>query len=100
MLSTIFLFFQNLGNLENLLSLHLEVNQLTGIIPPELGGLTNLADLNLHSNQLTGSIPPEIGGNKQGEETRKENIRQVTEEQFQLALDDLAAGRYENARQR
>jgi tetratricopeptide (TPR) repeat protein len=39
-------------------------------------------------------------GNKQGEETRKENIRQVTEEQFQLALDDLAAGRYENARQR
>jgi tetratricopeptide (TPR) repeat protein len=39
-------------------------------------------------------------GNKQGQESRKDSIRQVTDEQFLLALDDLAAGRYENARQR
>ncbi len=39
-------------------------------------------------------------GNKQGEESRKVSIRQTTDEQFQLALDDIAAGRYENARQR
>jgi tetratricopeptide (TPR) repeat protein len=39
-------------------------------------------------------------GNKQGEESRKESIAIVTNGQFQLALEDLAAGRYENARQR
>jgi len=39
-------------------------------------------------------------GNKQGEESHKESVRLVTDGQFQQALDDLAAGRYENARQR
>ena len=39
-------------------------------------------------------------GNRQGEESRKEAIRLVTDSQFQQALNDLAAGRYENARQR
>jgi tetratricopeptide (TPR) repeat protein len=39
-------------------------------------------------------------GNKQGEENRKESIALVSNSQFQLALEDLAAGRYENARQR
>jgi hypothetical protein len=39
-------------------------------------------------------------GNKQGEQSRTDAIQQVTDEQFQLALDDIEAGRYENARQR
>jgi tetratricopeptide (TPR) repeat protein len=39
-------------------------------------------------------------GNRQGEQSRSEAVRLVTDEQFQQALDDLAAGRFENARQR
>ena len=39
-------------------------------------------------------------GNKQGAESRQEITRQVTDEQFQLALEDLDNSRYEIARQR
>jgi tetratricopeptide (TPR) repeat protein len=39
-------------------------------------------------------------GNKKREENRQESIALVTNGQFQLALEDLEAGRYENARQR
>ena len=50
-----------IGNLVNLIYLHLSYNQLTGSIPPEIGNLTNLDELYLYDNQLTGSIPSEIG---------------------------------------
>jgi len=39
-------------------------------------------------------------GNKQGNENRDQAIKQIVDEQFQLALDDLANERFENARQR
>ena len=50
-----------LGDLANLESLNLRVNDLTGGIPPELGDLANLVALNLGANGLTGGIPPELG---------------------------------------
>jgi len=40
--------------------LSLDINQLTGEIPPEIGNLTNLGWLYLNDNQLTGEIPPEV----------------------------------------
>ena len=49
------------GNLANLESLHLNENQLSGEIPPELGNLANLESLHLNENQLSGEIPPELG---------------------------------------
>ena len=51
----------DLGNLDNLMELHLNVNQLTGAIPSELGDLDNLTELTLSANQLTGTIPSELG---------------------------------------
>ena len=42
-------------------TLYLNMNGLTGSIPPEIGNLTNLIYLNLGGNQFTGSIPPQIG---------------------------------------
>jgi Leucine-rich repeat (LRR) protein len=50
-----------LGNLAALERLYLFKNQLSGSIPPELGNLTALEHLYLYENQLTGSIPPELG---------------------------------------
>ena len=50
-----------LGDLRNLLDLHLHHNSLTGQIPKELGGLDNLEFLYLHSNQLSGKIPTRLG---------------------------------------
>ena len=51
-----------LGSLSNLTVLELRVNQLSGPIPPELGGLSNLELLYLDQNELSGTIPPELGG--------------------------------------
>ena len=48
-----------LGNLD-LYQLLLDSNQLTGPIPPELASLTRLTHLALGSNQLTGPIPVEL----------------------------------------
>ena len=44
--------------------LHLDNNNLSGLIPPELGHLTgpHLTDLNLSNNNLSGPIPRELGG--------------------------------------
>ena len=50
-----------IGNLENLMTLILSHNQLTGTIPSSIGNLSNLKDLRLIRNQFTGSIPEEIG---------------------------------------
>ena len=50
-----------LGSLTNLMYLSLSDNQLSGAIPPELSNLTNLTDLSLYDNQLSGAIPPELG---------------------------------------
>jgi len=50
-----------LGNLSNLKVLNLRYNNLTGSIPPELGNLSNLKDLNFRFNNLSGEIPPEFG---------------------------------------
>ncbi|MBO1348908.1 MAG: VCBS repeat-containing protein [Hormoscilla sp. GUM202] len=52
---------KELGNLENLRSLHLYRNRLDGSIPTELGDLHNLKYLYVSSNQLDGSIPTELG---------------------------------------
>ena len=41
--------------------LHLQENELSGTIPPQLGNLTNLLQLYLWSNNLEGSIPSELG---------------------------------------
>ena len=40
---------------------HLDYNNLSGPIPPELGDLTNLRHLGLNGNDLSGRIPPELG---------------------------------------
>lgn len=48
-----------IGNLTNLVVLHLGNNQLTAV-PAEIGNLTNLEVLTLSSNQLT-ALPGEIG---------------------------------------
>ncbi|MXX70879.1 MAG: hypothetical protein F4205_10115 [Gemmatimonadetes bacterium] len=50
-----------LGKLSSLISLGLEVNELTGAIPPALGNLASLNALDLAANNLTGSVPPELG---------------------------------------
>ena len=51
-----------LGNLRNLVALHLSENEgLTGQIPSELGALERLQVLSLSYNSLSGSIPPELG---------------------------------------
>ena len=44
-----------------MVSLDLNNNGLTGLIPPELGRLTGLERLNLYSNPLFGPVPPELG---------------------------------------
>ena len=49
-----------LGNLDNLQGLYLTNNQLSGPIPPQLGDLDNLLELFLNRNQLTSPIPPEL----------------------------------------
>ncbi|KAI0511188.1 hypothetical protein KFK09_011813 [Dendrobium nobile] len=52
----------SIGDLSvNLLQLHLEENQITGIIHPNISNLVNLTYLNLSNNAFNGSIPPEIG---------------------------------------
>jgi len=50
-----------LGNLANLVNLHLENNNFSSSIPEELGKLTNLRILSLADNDLSGSIPAQFG---------------------------------------
>ena len=50
-----------LGNLTGLQSLGLSFNQLSGEIPPELGNLASLRGMTLRYNRLSGEIPPELG---------------------------------------
>ena len=41
--------------------LTLDVNELTGQIPPELGELENLTKLRLYGNDLNGDLPASLG---------------------------------------
>ena len=50
-----------LGDLESLKYLNLAGNNLTGEIAPELGDLRNLEKLDLHGNDLSGEIPSQLG---------------------------------------
>ena len=50
-----------LADLLNLELLLLGNNQLSGSIPPELANLLNLEILRLRDNQLSGTIPPQLG---------------------------------------
>ncbi|CAL9186687.1 unnamed protein product, partial [Musa hybrid cultivar] len=50
-----------IGNLSNLLELHLSGNKIVGWIPPSIGNLTNLVYLDLSYNNIVGWIPPSIG---------------------------------------
>lgn len=55
---------QNIGNLNQLVSLDLSSSSLDGVIPPTVGSLVQLKDLILYNNKITGSFPslfsPEI----------------------------------------
>ena len=50
-----------LGRMEKLKWLRLNLNELTGPIPASLGNLTNLYSLLLSDNELTGPIPASLG---------------------------------------
>ncbi|KAG2713678.1 hypothetical protein I3760_04G187600 [Carya illinoinensis] len=50
-----------LSNWSELISLQLQLNNLSGRIPPEIGSIKKLNYLYLYQNQFSGSIPPEIG---------------------------------------
>ncbi|XP_027349077.1 probable leucine-rich repeat receptor-like protein kinase At1g35710 [Abrus precatorius] len=50
-----------LSSWSELNSLQLQLNDLSGILPPEIGSLHNITTLLLFSNQFSGQIPPEIG---------------------------------------
>eukprot|EP00850_Spirogloea_muscicola_P005267 SM000024S07729 [mRNA] locus=s24:30736:37341:- [translate_table: standard] len=51
----------SVGNLSNLVTLHLQDNLLKGPLPTTIGNLLNLVLLNVDNNMLTGSIPLTIG---------------------------------------
>ncbi|CAL9207045.1 unnamed protein product [Musa hybrid cultivar] len=50
----------DLSKLKNLQKLHLQNNQLTGVIPPSLANLSQLRELYLENNNLTGEIPQRL----------------------------------------
>lgn len=50
-----------IGNLTNLIELHLSYNLLTDSLPPSIGNLENLEVLSINNNLLSGAIPDEIG---------------------------------------
>ena len=52
---------ESLGNLSNLTSLTLDLNELSGPIPSSLGNLTNLTTLWLDSNNISGTLPSSLG---------------------------------------
>ncbi|KAJ1416638.1 Tyrosine-protein kinase, active site [Sesbania bispinosa] len=50
-----------LSSWPELFSLQLQLNDMSGRLPPEIGKLHNLTILYLYQNQFSGPIPPEIG---------------------------------------
>ena len=48
------------GRPRDLEELGLNLNQLSGEIPPELGDLADLEVLHLHANQLSGCVPSSL----------------------------------------
>jgi Leucine-rich repeat (LRR) protein len=51
----------SIGNLTDMLGLHLAGNQLSGTLPSELGNLRKLQELTLNENHsLSGTIPTEL----------------------------------------
>ena len=57
------MFRDSLGNLSNLTVLELDLNQLTGQIPPELGNLS-LERVKLSNNLLSGCVPEGLGARR------------------------------------
>ncbi|CAL5387459.1 unnamed protein product [Camellia sinensis] len=51
----------SIGQLTNLTTLDLSLNHFNGSIPPEIGKLKNLVEMNIHGNILSGPIPSSIG---------------------------------------
>lgn len=45
---------------EHVSGLYLQINQMTGSLPPELAQLTHLKDLSLQRNQISGGLPVEL----------------------------------------
>uniref|UniRef100_A0A0E0MMN4 Receptor kinase-like protein Xa21 n=1 Tax=Oryza punctata TaxID=4537 RepID=A0A0E0MMN4_ORYPU len=52
---------QGIGNLVNLDSIYMHLNNLTGTIPDSIGKLKKLSNLYLYGNNLSGQIPATIG---------------------------------------
>ncbi|KAK6122673.1 hypothetical protein DH2020_043589 [Rehmannia glutinosa] len=50
----------DLSSLRGLQNLHLEDNELGGMIPPSMGNLNNLRELFLQNNNLTGQVPSNL----------------------------------------
>ena len=49
-------------SIEETTYIHLNYNQIIGVIPPEIGNLINLQSLNFDDNEgLTGELPSEMG---------------------------------------
>eukprot|EP00960_Hanusia_phi_P073574 768042-Hanusia_phi.AAC.5 len=53
---------RSIGHLAMLSTVNLAKNQLRGTIPPEIASLARLRYLDLSSNQLVGTIPAQLGG--------------------------------------
>jgi len=51
----------SIGNLKNLQTLSLYSNKITGTLPSSIGNLKNLQTLSLYSNTLSGTLPSELG---------------------------------------
>ena len=52
---------EEIGNLQNIITLDLSDNFLTGIIPAEIGNLQNVEYVYLQNNKLVGPLPREVG---------------------------------------
>lgn len=75
-----------------------EADELTP--PPRRGRQILLILLLLLVTIAASGVAGYLVGTNQGQSTKAQNVKLVTDEQFALALEDLEAGRYDIARQR